>query len=160
MIIFLDSPNLEYRYGFQFRDWATIPLLLHTHALATLPTFGNLGKPRRPLFGNLASFWQPCHFLGHSRRPVLVATVIPPIQVMQSMRVGRMPGALAQGARGGAQERPTRQARRRPQEVRIRRGGLRQYLHRLAEVKISTPPAAPATSSTSRSTCCSTWKNR
>jgi len=57
-----------------------MPPLLHTHALATLPAFGNLGKPRRPLFGNVANFWQPCHCLEHFRRPILAAPVTPPLR--------------------------------------------------------------------------------
>ncbi|GEM_PF-3181732 len=68
------TADLEICCGCQFRDWATMPLLLHTHALATLPTFGNLGNPRRPLFGNVASFWQPYQCMEHFRRPVVVAT--------------------------------------------------------------------------------------
>jgi len=54
------TADLEICCGCQIRDWATMPRLLHTHALATLPAFGNLGSPRRPLFGNVANFWQPC----------------------------------------------------------------------------------------------------
>ena len=51
------TADLENGYGRQFRDYTTMPRLLHTHALATLPAFGNLDE------GKAANFWQRCHFL-------------------------------------------------------------------------------------------------
>jgi len=61
-------------------NFATIPQchFCYTHTLATLPAFGHLGEPRRPLFGNVASLWQPCHCLEHFGGSVLAATVTPP----------------------------------------------------------------------------------